>query len=515
MYNGGIYRTTTGHVNGFVFEGCDAGQNSPSQANISAVINSGVIRENILEGQQDPVNVGGSGVTVENNYFESVTGSYCIRFGSLKDSRLGMNYFTSGMSVTRNVEVVNGESIRVNVQAFGARGDDTTNDTKAIQNAIDAANGGEVFIPAGNYKIESVTPQSDEQDYFLQIDADGTTLRGEGKATRLYTTTDATDTDFIQIINCSDAEVRNLQVEGPGTSTSTGGVHVQPSAERVVVDSVYATKWGSTLGAIAVSTSNEGWVQNCTTVDNDVHINQSSTEGTLYAINNRIYNFSNGSTNQGYRINGKNGYIIGGYIEGQTNKTAIHIYGQSSEGSGEGYNIMGVVSNATGASVKVVNNSGRTDVARDINIVGCHFNNGFGVHFKGATNCFLSNTTITDSKWGVRIKDNAGVLADNNHVTNCTFRLGGDKPANAAVEMEGAGTVRINNTNIYPEKGDTTANPGDGMIIMDNEVPVTKDAEKPNSTGKGPNFINFTDSGDGTGDGIYYEDSEGNTHGPL
>src|SRR5690242_7078238 len=45
-----------------------------------------------------------------------------------------------------------------NVRAFGALGNDTADDTAAIQKAIDAARdagGGLVFIPAGTYRVTS------------------------------------------------------------------------------------------------------------------------------------------------------------------------------------------------------------------------------------------------------------------------------------------------------------------------------------------------------------------------
>jgi polygalacturonase len=49
------------------------------------------------------------------------------------------------------------EGAYVNVQDFGALGDDSTDDTLAIQAAIDSvqssAYGGAVYLPAGTYKI--------------------------------------------------------------------------------------------------------------------------------------------------------------------------------------------------------------------------------------------------------------------------------------------------------------------------------------------------------------------------
>jgi Pectate lyase superfamily protein len=50
------------------------------------------------------------------------------------------------------------QNLTVSVQAYGATGNGSTDDTTAIQNAITAvvnAGGGTVFFPPGNYKISS------------------------------------------------------------------------------------------------------------------------------------------------------------------------------------------------------------------------------------------------------------------------------------------------------------------------------------------------------------------------
>jgi len=42
----------------------------------------------------------------------------------------------------------------VDVKAYGAKGDETTDDTAAIQAAMNAViSGGTVFLPPGNYKV--------------------------------------------------------------------------------------------------------------------------------------------------------------------------------------------------------------------------------------------------------------------------------------------------------------------------------------------------------------------------
>lgn len=77
-----------------------------------------------------------------------------------------------------NIGAVDIDTVSVNVKHFGAKGDGTTNDTTAIQNAIDAVKnfnpGGVVFFPVGHYKCNVVV--------------NGTkpvTLRGEGQGSLL------------------------------------------------------------------------------------------------------------------------------------------------------------------------------------------------------------------------------------------------------------------------------------------------------------------------------------------
>ena len=72
------------------------------------------------------------------------------------------------MITTNNDEITNENFLRdlpskarqpvVNVKDFGAKGDGTTDDTKAFQHLIDslaATGGGTVFVPTGNYAIDA------------------------------------------------------------------------------------------------------------------------------------------------------------------------------------------------------------------------------------------------------------------------------------------------------------------------------------------------------------------------
>jgi hypothetical protein len=86
----------------------------------------------------------------------------------------------------------------VSVKDFGAVGDGVTDDTAAIQAAIDSATRPDVFFPAGTYKVTGIT-----------IDKNWVTLRGASEnASRLYCNT--TNADFITIDNAEHTVIENL-----------------------------------------------------------------------------------------------------------------------------------------------------------------------------------------------------------------------------------------------------------------------------------------------------------------
>jgi hypothetical protein len=86
--------------------------------------------------------------------------------------------FSDGSSV-KGAAVLESELRRgVNVVEFGATGDGTTDDSGAIQDAIDSLSttGGKVFFPAGDYKLSAALTVTEQVPY---------EFAGEGLATRL------------------------------------------------------------------------------------------------------------------------------------------------------------------------------------------------------------------------------------------------------------------------------------------------------------------------------------------
>jgi parallel beta-helix repeat protein len=103
----------------------------------------------------------------------------------------------------------------VSVKDFGAVGDGVTDDTAAIQAAIDSAPGG-LFFPKGTY---AVTPVSG-QNYCLLIDAKTIHLYGNN-ATISMATTDVKQA--LRILNSDNFVISGLSFVGSATNGSDGG----------------------------------------------------------------------------------------------------------------------------------------------------------------------------------------------------------------------------------------------------------------------------------------------------
>ncbi len=107
-----------------------------------------------------------------------------------------------------------------NVKSYGATGDGSTDDTVAIQAAINAvpSTGGKVVLPAGVYMISST----------LTIDKDGTILAGVGAGTTIRVAGSALGIDAIKIGNGSTTRahcgVLNLRLDASAQKTAGRGI---------------------------------------------------------------------------------------------------------------------------------------------------------------------------------------------------------------------------------------------------------------------------------------------------
>jgi hypothetical protein len=126
------------------------------------------------------------------------------------NSAANVTFKQAGSSTQRTVQLKLQES--VSVKDFGAIGDGTTDDTLAIQAAINAAS--RIYFPEGNYKI---TDQSG--GYGLLINASNKQLVGAGlEVANLVYTSSAINRPAIKV-TASDVHFESLRIDGTANAT--------------------------------------------------------------------------------------------------------------------------------------------------------------------------------------------------------------------------------------------------------------------------------------------------------
>jgi len=131
-----------------------------------------------------------------------------------------------------NTTVYGSGYINVKNPKFGAMGDGITDDTFAIQKAIDSATGGNtVFFPAGSYIISST----------LRISANGVHLKGQGTgATTIYNTSTNLDSFYFggntqQVMKCS---ISDMSISS--TVSKTSGAAIRFGSDTIDIRNCYA-----------------------------------------------------------------------------------------------------------------------------------------------------------------------------------------------------------------------------------------------------------------------------------
>ena len=119
-----------------------------------------------------------------------------------------------------------GPSQGQNVRDHGATGDGITDDTAAINSAITAAAGGEVFVPNGTYLTTGLTLVA------------GTTLRGEGWGSVI---TIAVNGPVIALDGVDDVRVRSLRITGSADPAKNlqRGVQASAGSGNLLVEDVW------------------------------------------------------------------------------------------------------------------------------------------------------------------------------------------------------------------------------------------------------------------------------------
>ncbi|CAH0345159.1 glycosyl hydrolase family 28-related protein [Bacillus sp. CECT 9360] len=114
-----------------------------------------------------------------------------------------------------NISLANGVET-VNVQQFGARGDGVTDDTQAIQQAINSSAGKTVIFPEGTYMIKSLNLPSN-----ISLQGQGAVLQARG------------ETRTCMILKGSNIKISNLTIDGIDKVLT--GIYISMGSENILI----------------------------------------------------------------------------------------------------------------------------------------------------------------------------------------------------------------------------------------------------------------------------------------
>jgi hypothetical protein len=144
-----------------------------------------------------------------------------------------------------------------NVQAYGATGNGTTDDTAAIQAAVKAVSGGVIFLPAGTYKVTSTisvawnnivvgTGRGTVVLFEPSTSADAFTMFGTSQPSGNYGTQEDQSGGF-----------RDLMIDANNTSSALAGIHIG-DALGYEISNVFIRNFSGTSG-VGLHVDNHQW----------------------------------------------------------------------------------------------------------------------------------------------------------------------------------------------------------------------------------------------------------------
>ena len=343
--------------------------------------------------------------------------------------------------------------VNVKDPQFGAKGDGVTDDTAAIQAALDAvytAGGGRVYLPPGTYIVTQIQLRDDVE------------LFGESRGSTTLKLKASANTDII-IKHASDTGLnvglRHLTVNGNQSNNTQGGVYWSGSSGNrgptITIEDVLVTQCRDDTngggGAAAVHLLGSDW---CVLRDVDIFQNDYAQGLTIQcsdSVFDQVYISQNGglSAKRGMNIvQANSNRFVGCYFGGTTTEDQVILQGAQ-------YNhFIGCINdNAWYAGYRLIDSGGSaasfntwiggqcTNSSQAANNGDDNFNIAGAAQGNIISGVFISNYQANKARYGVA----EGGTATNNHFVGCTVGTF----ATGAVLFNTAGTSRITNSPGY------------------------------------------------------------------
>ena len=392
-----------------------------------------------------------------------------------------------------------------NVKDYSAKGNGTADDTQAIQRAIEAAykaGGGEVYVPAGTYKVSA----GDEPGDGCLMLRNNVHLYGAGMGKTVIKVADGSDTKITGVIRSEYGEqnhdfgIKDLTIDGNRANT-TGKIdgwfngYIPGKAghdSNVTIDSVevkncsgygfdpHEQTWNMVLkNSVAHGNGLDGFVA-------DYLVNSSFVNNTSYGNDRHGFNVVTSTNdftmrdNNAYN-NGSTGIVLQRGDEDLAAPNDIVISGGSVYGN-----------KAEGVLLKLVH-----DVT--VSGVDIHDNARSGVRLYGSSDVELLNNSIHKNSLAVTspevviqsFDDSRGASGDyfngsNNLIQGNTI-VGSDRSTYGVAEVDEKGTdhnTLINNTISHVSRGDTALY-GDGSTVSGSQGSLIGTSGNDNLMGTG------------------------------
>ncbi len=404
---------------------------------------------------------GGTGVTTPNDIAVTTTGG------------------TTSRKLADRFAVV------LNVLDFGAVGDGVTDDTVAIQAAIDAAEGSTfsktVYLPANKYVVSATLTV---QDDFTNIVGDGrgsteinrtgdygdTIIFDDEVATdkmfwnkcvgfRITTETAMTTGTHIRGIGVSNLELRDLRLEDGFKGVSlTGCANLNMRDVTIVVGDLYATPGGA----------NQYYMQ----IDNDLtNFPAMNGGGIIDGCNFRSQDDTDPHVANGLIIKSADGIWINNTHIGNTDVADLRILPNTATSQVSGILMTNSWMDKTGG--KGIGIAGTTSgvfgnfLFNNCVIAGGGAGSLDGIEISSAdvTGIQISNCQIRNFAWnGIDLIDGRHVLIMNNYITGCNF--GDLNGASGIVVTAGVDYFNINGNTIgYDADAITASDMVNGVVV--------------------------------------------------